>query len=394
MLKLSNRRPGFTLIEMLVVLSLVLLLATILVTLGPRLAERARAAKGAELLQEWLLVAKQRALRDKIPTGIRLIPGTGGLINTVQYIQQPNDLTLPGSVTVTMASATVTPQHYDYVDLLPGSTPNFIGDFTGIANQPFWNVQPGDYIQLADSAVHLIGGTNSAGAPIATPVFYNTGTSPPDSYRLQINWAGAPTTMLTVPDRGYKIIRSPRPIHGEEPLILPQDIAIDTSANANFGDPLPADPYTGNIDIVFSPGGPVIGRGTSTGKITLWVKDTTQPATADNQKLIVVYTRTGFIGAHPVNLAANTTLAAAAAPGSTTITVTNPAGIDPGSYLVIVDPVSPPTQELVQVSTSWTPGSTNVLLNGTVMNPAGHPAGATVVSDPYTYTRDGRSSGL
>src|SRR5262249_32709872 len=57
----------------------------------PRVQERQRGAKGAEQMQQWLLTAKQWALRDRVPTGIRLWQSQQGnkLVRELQYIQQP-----------------------------------------------------------------------------------------------------------------------------------------------------------------------------------------------------------------------------------------------------------------------------------------------------------------
>src|SRR5574340_1255625 len=67
-----GKRTGFTMVEMLVVLGIILMLSVLTVLFMPRISERQRVAQGADLLQGWLLMAKQRALRDRVPTGIRL----------------------------------------------------------------------------------------------------------------------------------------------------------------------------------------------------------------------------------------------------------------------------------------------------------------------------------
>src|SRR5690348_7170000 len=66
------RRTGFTLLEMLVVLVIVAVLATLIVALAPRFSEQTRAARGADQLQGWLLIAKQQAKRAGHPVGLRL----------------------------------------------------------------------------------------------------------------------------------------------------------------------------------------------------------------------------------------------------------------------------------------------------------------------------------
>jgi prepilin-type N-terminal cleavage/methylation domain-containing protein len=291
-----SRRGGFTLVEMLVVLALVLVLATLLVTFGPRMDEKRRAASGADVLQQWLLIAKQRALRDHVPTGLRLVQTTSGqtAINQLQYMQQPADFSVKGTLSFSSSSSSGAP--FDVVTLTPASasSPNFIGDFPG--TQSAWNVQPYDWLILPDNTVHLITTVGYGGNPLV----------------LQINAAGAAQTQPP-PMKTWSVQRGPRPIQGEQPLLLPKDVAIDISTNSAYLNPLPqfppppGPPPPGPIDIMFGTAGPVVSRGASIGKIILWVRDMTQPLTSDDQSLIVVYVRTGFIAAHRVDMTPSAT---------------------------------------------------------------------------------------
>src|SRR5947209_19871546 len=65
---------GFTLIELLVVITLLVVLVTLVAALAPGLRARQKVTRGADLLQEWLLIAKRRAARDRTPCGVRLLP--------------------------------------------------------------------------------------------------------------------------------------------------------------------------------------------------------------------------------------------------------------------------------------------------------------------------------
>src|SRR5262249_37098179 len=65
--------PGFTLIELLVVMSIIAFIAGLLVLLGPTLLKSEQASRGAQTLQGDLFIAKQQALRDRNPYGIRLL---------------------------------------------------------------------------------------------------------------------------------------------------------------------------------------------------------------------------------------------------------------------------------------------------------------------------------
>ena len=93
---------------------------------------------------------------------------------------------------------------------------------------------------------------------------------------------------------------------GEEPVTLPDDIAIDLTTNITYGNTLPIDPQTGMIDILFSPSGAVIGRGTTETPIFLWVRNVNLPPPNNgplfgDPTIIAIYPRTGSTAAHPIN---------------------------------------------------------------------------------------------
>jgi prepilin-type N-terminal cleavage/methylation domain-containing protein len=77
-------RKGFTLIELLVVMALIAVLATFAIMFFPNAASAQRESRAATQVQGWLNIAKQRALRDQKPHGIRLWihPPDGSLYNT------------------------------------------------------------------------------------------------------------------------------------------------------------------------------------------------------------------------------------------------------------------------------------------------------------------------
>jgi prepilin-type N-terminal cleavage/methylation domain-containing protein len=263
-----SRRGGFTLIELIVVIGILLVLMALAVLIVPSLQQRQRAATGASMLQKWLNIAKTRALRDKAPRGIRLLPGkvNPNWVTEIQYIEQPEDF--------------YGGQYRGVV----GTTQSFIGvDFfnSNQANPQLWAVQPGDFLEVRGSGqVHRIIAVPSAtalqlaSAPFSTP----------------ITWQ-------------YRIIRAPR-VAGEEVLSLPADVAIDISTNKMYGNPLSAN-ADGSIDILFGPSGVLVGASAGTNNVFLWVRDTTlstTPPYAGDQTILAIYSRTGFIAAHPVDV--------------------------------------------------------------------------------------------
>jgi len=70
-----NVNNGFTLVEMLVALSIVLFLGVITFAFLPTIQDKQRVSRGASLLQGWLATAKNLALRDGLPRGVRVARG-------------------------------------------------------------------------------------------------------------------------------------------------------------------------------------------------------------------------------------------------------------------------------------------------------------------------------
>src|SRR5438874_2737708 len=100
-------RPAFTLIELLVVMGIIAFVAALAVLLVPNLARSEKASRGAQQLQGILFIAKQQALRDRNPYGIRLLRESNDpkspdylRVRSFQYVQQPPDFS-GGKVTVT-----------------------------------------------------------------------------------------------------------------------------------------------------------------------------------------------------------------------------------------------------------------------------------------------------
>src|SRR5882724_9495224 len=82
-------RRGVTLVELLVVILIITVLATLVVAVGPRFSEDQRASRGADQLSGWLLLARSRALRDQKPRGLRMIGDSDGYVRRLQFIEQP-----------------------------------------------------------------------------------------------------------------------------------------------------------------------------------------------------------------------------------------------------------------------------------------------------------------
>jgi prepilin-type N-terminal cleavage/methylation domain-containing protein len=268
-------RAGFTLIELLIVITIILVLGGLALLFVPSALDAQRAAQGGTRVQQWLMIARQRALLDRAPRGVRLLPDPNNpaLISGVQYIEQPDDF-FGGEVMQKVVGGV--PQLdrlvFQNVDLTGGFAPD-------LTRYP---VQPGDYIELRGTGlVHRIDPD-----PKNTPV-------QPNELKLL---SPLPVEITTWTPQ-YRIIRAPR-VQGEEPETMPVNVAIDLAVSRN----LPPANSDGNIDILFSPAGAVLGP-VGTDKIILWIRDYTLPTPFEGEPtLIAVYTRSGLIAAYPVDM--------------------------------------------------------------------------------------------
>ncbi|HYT93339.1 MAG TPA: prepilin-type N-terminal cleavage/methylation domain-containing protein [Gemmataceae bacterium] len=289
-----HRRPAFTLMELMVAMFILLILAGIGVYVVQNINSDAGAPRGAVTLQQALMIAKQDALRSQRNTGVRLSlttvpdPANTSLTLTVstdvQFIQEPDPFGVQASTTTgapfrAIQSASLSPNPnpgLDFVDLVPDPVATY-GDFSG-------NVQSGDYLIINDGVPHRIALVNQAPTTSGT--------------RLQL---ASPLPLTLQPTSNYIIRRAPRPT-GEDPIQLPLNIAIDIGTNTTYSQPLPTDPISNTIDIVFAPSGAVVARGLSSADaIYLWVRDSTLPLFRGDNTIVAVSTRTGMVAAHPAD---------------------------------------------------------------------------------------------
>jgi len=103
-MKTKTRRSGFTLMEILIVMGILVLVAGILVPVTLSLSERNQVPRAASMLENALQVAKSQAVATKRPSGVRLILANVGnrrilsgtqpefpWYDEIQFVQDPGD---------------------------------------------------------------------------------------------------------------------------------------------------------------------------------------------------------------------------------------------------------------------------------------------------------------
>ena len=305
----SEGRSAFTLIELLVVLFLLAFISGLAILFLPGLDEQQRAPRGAIMLQQWCVIAKNNAMRDRMPWGIRLsvttmqdplnANATLTIANQAQYIQAPGDFAVTPGVMAAPGDATGTtlPVRRIYtsdatlmtISLEPtnnATASDFSGGFGSQAG--LWPVQIGDYLEVNGGLPHRIVGFPSGSTTSLTLASPLPAAIPYATASFQFGTAN------------YRVLRSPRVV-GEDQLQLPADIIVDLGTNAATGQPIPVDPVTSTIDILFSPSGAVITRGTMQDAIYLWVRDSNLPVYQGDNTVVAIQVRSGAVFAYPVN---------------------------------------------------------------------------------------------
>lgn len=284
-------RRAFTLVELLVVMALVVVLLGIAILVVPSVLDYERSSQGASMLQGWLMTAQQRAVLDRAPRGLRLLPGNAYpagspnplLINQVQYIERPDDFT--GGTVTTSTSNGVTTVTFQGVDLSGGQGQG--------SNQSLWPVQAGDYFEVQGGGLmHVI---SSVGFNVqSNSWFVVLGSAVPND--------------IATPTSNYRIERAPR-LLGDEPMSLPNNIAIDLTTNGKQYGPggTSSPPPAGPTDILFSPKGELLS--TSSGvPLVLWVHDITQSDEFQaSPSLVAIFPRSGKIASYDINPDSSTT---------------------------------------------------------------------------------------
>lgn len=262
----SPTRRAMTLIELLVVVFIMAVLFGLAAFSYPFLTARQKMTSATDRISQMLLIAKQRAKRDGLPTGVRISA------TELQYIQQP-DTPAIGRVTRIQPG------------VLPGTSVVTISDNLA----PISSVDPlvavGDYLEIGGG-----GRLHQVVAPAPVGGVQTTVTIDLVSASIQ-NFTNN-TTAANLSN--YRIIPRPRLLGGEDAVKLPESTQVNPTLSRPTFTSLP-----NYVDILFSPAGNVVGQATNDGHVFLVVEDT-DPVNNNPPKFIVaIRLRTGLIGVYP-----------------------------------------------------------------------------------------------
>src|SRR4051794_17666286 len=87
----ARPRAGFTLLELIVVMGIIILVASLAILFLPNLDRHKGVPNATTQLHGWINLSKQHALKDKAPRGIRLIYDSSNptRCTSLQYVEQP-----------------------------------------------------------------------------------------------------------------------------------------------------------------------------------------------------------------------------------------------------------------------------------------------------------------
>jgi prepilin-type N-terminal cleavage/methylation domain-containing protein len=355
-MRASVARRGFTLIELLVVITIIVGLMAMIALAAPRFAERQGPSRGAMQLQSWLNLARQMAIRDQRPRGIRILPPTppvpidANYSTELRYLEVPEDFypaPIGGTAELYFPALLAGGKQMPYNYTAPKPVPDYRWALIAVVDRysttppatipvlppdPNATVKIGDVLNVTGTGEGVTFG-GGVGPRLITAVrdggigFDPSGKSA-HLYYIQLDRpADTPPTNgppnWFKPHTGqYAIYRQAQPMAGEPVLQLPRDVGIDFSRDPNTNDPTKYTwsrffPLIGTggglgIDILFNTNGSVLSFGglpPTTNRICLWVRDVSQPWNTPGQvmqlppgdnSLVTVFTRTGMVVSHPI----------------------------------------------------------------------------------------------
>jgi len=260
-----SSRAAFTLLELLISLSIILILATLTMRLLNATLDSDRVRSGAREVQSLLAGARDRAIYAGQPRGVRFIadPTNPSTVRSFVFIGSTTNFTDGAALTIDGSGNITGPVTTVPIGLpLPATAPLWCNLW---AHGSLVNGTP---IQLT-----TLSGTNLGFATVS-PTGFDPATGYPSSFQIT-STLGAGTFPIAAPGINYTLQLAPAIVSGDEPRTLPQNIVIDLNSSilpASWGTP---GAFANTLDVMFSPQGTVIGPPASDGRIHFVLADLT-----------------------------------------------------------------------------------------------------------------------
>lgn len=295
----NTPRKAFTLLELLIVITIMAILATLTVITYNSLGKSQRVGGAAGMIQSAVIGTQFRATQARVPVGLRFLvdadpPGT---VSGMVFIRTPPDAT-QGAVYLGRPD----------VDLDGVADPvSANGDWDdarilrGTGGTGWWQMKQAG--ALRDGARIYLPARNRSGPLYTVDTSQLTSTREVLVLRSRFrdNSAFAPRPAVNVlPAMSYRLQLSPFVAPSENPITFPPGILIDLNRSRQ----VPA--YTTHFDVLFSPQGEVIG---ATEKLDLFIASESDvirgfdPAVAvDGSKIVTIRPLANSVHVYPVDL--------------------------------------------------------------------------------------------
>ena len=342
--RLNPARGAFTLVELLVVLGIMLVLMSLAVVMATSgILDNHRLSAGSDRVSGWLLQARSKAFRDRLPRGIRFVPNAQGFVTEAQFIEVPEPyVPNPSQSTGGMKLVFSYRQQVDAMgapltNVQPRREVYILGALTDL-NNAILEAAAGDTLKIASftslqriTALTIVNRTIVwEGTPQMFPMILVDLANPlllPDlgPFTLQTQTAAyndSDTRNLQYLTMQFSFLRQARPMLGEQPLkfsantavqlsLVPNDTMTESLTSLSL---IPA--VNGSYDVLFAPTGEVLNNG-GLGRVVLWMRNPdlatayptrvslagrTEYEASGEMALITVYCKTGAVATHPVGM--------------------------------------------------------------------------------------------
>ncbi|MDY3559493.1 prepilin-type N-terminal cleavage/methylation domain-containing protein [Gemmata sp. JC673] len=299
MIRTQNaRRSGFTLVELLVGISIFLALAGLVLLLYPGARDQDRVRYAVSDITAQLRMAQSMAARDKAPRGVRFVLSNDATnddktdarwVTEMQYVEQPPPL-IPTTTPLKFPRAS-NPNLGTAPELIENLAPRVRFDYgfvssgmnSGAINgrRCFIENLKSEEADLIQPGCTIVMPTFNSWNKIALPsisvptTVKKTGPNAKDLYTVEAVLEVYPDAVMGGSTQAvvynFAIYLLAVPLVGEPIIPLPKKICVDL--NVSVPDRVNA---TTDLDVIFGPDGKLLGG--SGGQLFLWVRDYTKPA--------------------------------------------------------------------------------------------------------------------